>query len=303
MPNPQQIFLTLQLALFLVISGCTPTDTGPADTQKSDPAAILNPTNEVHLSKDIDWEQLNPARGDQSPQAGTLWGDRKGEVATGFLAKFVDGFASPPHIHNVTYRAVVVKGWIHNDDPAADTMWMKPGSFWTQPEGEAHITAAKGEENIAYVEIDRGPYLVKPTEEAFDNGERPVNIDATNVVWLGADKTNWVEAGNIAQISFLWESKTIPGLKGLFVRLPAGFKGTIETQGDVLRAIIIEGELAYTLPGADNETGETKTLDPGSHFTSKGRAVHVLANPSEKDVLIYIRTNSDIYITDGNRDE
>ncbi|NNE08734.1 MAG: DUF4437 domain-containing protein, partial [Gemmatimonadetes bacterium] len=26
----------------------------------------------------VDWEPLNPARGDASPQAGTLWGDRNG---------------------------------------------------------------------------------------------------------------------------------------------------------------------------------------------------------------------------------
>ena len=94
---------------------------------------IEDPTNKVLLSSEIKWEKLNPARGDQSPQAGTIWGDRKGEVATGFLAKFVDGFSSPPHIHNATYRAVVIKGSIHNDDPAAANMWMKPGSFWTQP--------------------------------------------------------------------------------------------------------------------------------------------------------------------------
>lgn len=145
-------------------------------------------TQKVVLSSDIKWEKLNPARGDKSPQAGTVWGDRKGEVATGFLAKFVDGFSSPPHIHNVTYRAIVLKGLIHNDDPNAKNMWMKPGSFWTQPVGESHITSAKGDEIIAYVEIDHGPYLVKPIDEAFDSGERPINIDATNLVWLGSDK-------------------------------------------------------------------------------------------------------------------
>ncbi|PWJ58144.1 uncharacterized protein DUF4437, partial [Dyadobacter jejuensis] len=98
-----------------------------------------NPTNKVVLSSEIVWEKLNPARGEQSPQAGTIWGDRKGEIATGFLAKFTDGFSSPPHIHNVTYRAVVIKGMIHNDDPKAENMWMKTGSFWTQPVGESHI--------------------------------------------------------------------------------------------------------------------------------------------------------------------
>jgi len=56
---------------------------------------------------EVKWEPLNLARGDNTPQAGTLWGDRKGTAPTGFIAKFVDGFSSPPHIHNTTFRAVV----------------------------------------------------------------------------------------------------------------------------------------------------------------------------------------------------
>ena len=54
----------------------------------------------------VDWEQLNPARGDKSPQAGTLWGDRKGSPATGFLAKFVDGFP-----HHRTFITSVIARW------------------------------------------------------------------------------------------------------------------------------------------------------------------------------------------------
>lgn len=61
---------------------------------------------------------------------------------------------------------------------------MQTGSFWTQPLGQSHITSAKGKENIALVEIDNGPYLVKPTEKAFDSEERSINIDAENVVGL-----------------------------------------------------------------------------------------------------------------------
>ncbi|TMM56839.1 DUF4437 domain-containing protein [Maribacter algarum] len=249
---------------------------------------IENPTNKVLLSSEIVWEKLNPARGDQSPQAGTIWGDRKGEVPTGFLAKFVDGFSSPPHIHNVTYRAVVIKGRIHNDDPEAAMIWMPHGSFWAQPAGESHITAAKGEENIALVEIDKGPYLVKPIEESFDNGERPINIDATNVVWLNSKKTNWIAAESKAEISFLWDDSSS---RGLFVKLPKGFKGTLRTNGSVLYAVVIQGELKYTLP----QNQETKTLDVGSSFSATDKAIHAIAN-TNNGVMLYIRTNGSIKI-------
>jgi mannose-6-phosphate isomerase-like protein (cupin superfamily) len=248
----------------------------------------VNPTNTVLLSSEIVWEKLNPARGDQSPQAGTLWGDRKEKVATGFLAKFVDGFSSPPHIHNATYRAVVIKGSIHNDDPAAENMWMNPGSFWTQPKGESHITSAKGEENIALVEIDKGPYLVQPIEEAYDNGERPINIDASNVVWLDSKKTNWIDTDSKAEISFLWEAHDS---NGLFVKLPKTYSGTITTDGTVLHSVVIQGELNYTMP----QNQVTKVLDAGSSFSSTNQAIHTVSIENSS-VILYIRTNGNIKI-------
>lgn len=256
---------------------------------KTDSQYIENPTNKVLLSSEIKWEKLNPARGDQSPQAGTIWGDRKSEVPTGFLAKFVDGFSSPPHIHNVTYRAVVIQGLIHNDDPKAENMWMKPGSFWTQPEGEAHITSSKGE-SIALVEIDKGPYLVKPTEKAFDNGERPINIDVKNIVWLNSNKSNWVSKKSNAKISFLWED--LNNSKGLFVKLPKGYSGTIRSEGKVLHSVVVRGELNYTLPN----NKEVKELDEGSYFGATNKAIHKISNETNNDVIIYIRTSGSIKV-------
>lgn len=276
---------------FLIISGLlTSCSSLLREREKPLSEIIENPSNKVILSSEIVWEKLNPARGDKSPQAGTIWGDRKGAVATGFLAKFVDGFSSPPHIHNVTYRAVVIKGLIHNDDPSAENMWMKPGSFWTQPQGEAHITSARGNENIAYVEIDNGPYLVKPTDDAFDNGERPINVDVSNIVWLGGDKTNWVASNSNAEISFLWESKAQNGLRGLFIKLPTGYNGQFTSNGSHFHSVLITGELNYEMPQND----EVKRLDAGSYFTSMGNAIHNFSNDSPKEVILYVRTNGKV---------
>lgn len=280
--------ISILLAVAVMVSCSAP----EKKTEETTSEIIENPTNKVVLSSEIVWEKLNPARGDASPQAGTVWGDRKGTVATGFLAKFVDGFSSPPHIHNVTYRAVVVKGLIHNDDPSAENMWMAPGSFWTQPQGEAHITSAKGEECIAYVEIDSGPYLVKPIDEAFDNGERPVNIDATNIVWLGGNKTNWINANSKAELSFLWEGKNNSGLKGLFVKFPSRFNGSIKSKGDIFHSILIQGNLNYSMPN----TNEEKPLDAGSYFSSTAKAVHHITNSYKEEALVYVRTNAEISI-------
>ena len=123
----------LLLAFAFGVSGCDSSQVS-SDSIATEPAA--EPAATVVLASGVKWEQLNPARGDKSPKAATLWGDRKGPVPTGFLVQFVDGFSSPPHIHNVSYRGVVISGLIHNDDPDAEEMWMPAGSFWTQPKGD-----------------------------------------------------------------------------------------------------------------------------------------------------------------------
>ncbi|ODC01588.1 hypothetical protein A3197_03705 [Candidatus Thiodiazotropha endoloripes] len=245
---------------------------------------VAEPVNQVVLASEINWEQLNPARGDKSPQAGTLWGDRKGSVPTGFLAKFVDGFSSPPHIHNVTYRAVVISGTIHNDDPDAADMWMPAGSFWTQPKGEVHITSAKGSTNIALVEIERGPYLVLPVEKAFDAGERPINVVASNIVWV--DPKGGALSSDGPKVAYLWGSLKAGQANGTYVKLPAGFEGSIKSSGSLFRAVVIKGVAQYQVSEA-----ELKHLLPGSYFGSKGASTHQLSTTAGEESLIYIHTN------------
>ena len=147
--------LVVALAVVLSLSACS-TKENPA----SSPADVV-------LVSDVTWEQLNPLRRDKSPKAATLWGDRTGPGPAGFLLRPVDGFRSPPHIHNVSYRGVVIRGLLHNDDPAAEDMWMPTASFWTQPAGGVHITAAKGDDCLAYIEVEDN-FAVLPAEEAFD---------------------------------------------------------------------------------------------------------------------------------------
>lgn len=235
---------------------------------------------------DVKWGALNPARGKKGPRAADLWGDRTGNGSTGFLVKFTDGFSSPPHIHNVSYRGVVISGLVHNDDPKAEEMWMPAGSFWTQPAGEVHITSAKGEDVTVYVEIDQGPYLVMPPEEASDNGERPVNMHASNLVWLNASDTSWLSAEG-AQLAFLWgESKAgKPG--GVMLKLPAGFEGEIRSSSD-LQAVVVAGQ---------PEVGFKKEkLQPGSSFQSEGVAIQSIRSKSDQESILYLRSDQPLQV-------
>ena len=276
-----QKFLSLTLAIFVTIWG---------STQVVSQSTASKP--EVVLMSEVEWSPLNPARGDQSPRAGTLWGDRTNSGASGFLVEFVDGFSSPPHIHNVTYRGVVINGLIHNDDPNAENMWLPAGSFWTQPAGEVHITSADDSNNLAYIEIDEGPYLVLPPEEAFDNGEKPINVYESNIIWLDASNITWIDppetsdSANGSKVAFLWSDPQNEQLNGTLVKLPTGFTGEIRNQGSTLRAVTIQGQLKYQVPSATDVT----TIEPGSYFGSDGESVHQVSCEAEQECIIYIRT-------------
>jgi len=253
-------------------------------------SAAAAQSTELLLREDVQWEALNPLRGDRSPQAGPLWGGLKSEVSTAFLVRFIDGFSSPPHIHNVTYRGVVISGLVHNDDPEAATMWMPPGSFWTQPVGETHITSAQGDLNVAYIEIDQGPYLVRPAAEAFDTGERPVNVDASNLVWLDGADVSWVDQGG-AEVAFLWGDRAAGAFNGTMVRLPAGFEGEIASAGAVFRGVVISGQVAH------DDDGTRSTLNPGSYFGAKGAATHQLASAADGPSVLYVRSDGPFSIS------
>ena len=237
----------------------------------------------VITADDVDWGYLNPARGDKSPGAADLWGDRTKDVATGMLVKFKKGFSSPPHIHNITYRAIVIEGKLHNDDPEAEEMWMPAGSYWQQPAGESHVTAAQGQQNMAYLEINQGPYLVEPTEKAFDNGERPINIDVTNMAWQ-ASQTSKVVGNTNARYSILWAEQHADNQRytGAMLKIPAGSNLTLNTSAPEFRAVVIGGELDY------KSDDDGKNLAPGSYFSSQNSHQHIFTATQDTQLLSLI---------------
>jgi hypothetical protein len=238
----------------------------------------------MHLDG-VEWQQLNPARGDQSPQAANLWGDRTGPGPAGFLLKPVDGFRSPPHIHNTAYRGVVISGLIHNDDPAAADMFMPSGSFWTQPAGEIHITAAKGSDTLAYIEVEE-QFGVHPAEEAFDDGERPLNIDVTNLVWANPPGDLDPQLG--VRVAYLWGNQFDNSPSGMMLVLPIGLERAIQIQHDSLvQIVMIQG-------GADIEGEE---IEAGSYYQRHFSGGFSITHDTSDGSMMYIRTKGHIEFT------
>lgn len=243
----------------------------------------------VITTDEIKWGYLNPLRGVLSPGAADLWGDRTANVATGMLVRFKKGFESPPHIHNITYRGIVIEGLLHNDDPTSQKMWMPTGSFWTQPAGENHTTAANAQKNMIYLEIESGPYLVKPANQQFDNGERPLNLHRDNIVWLNSSDLHNIEAKGV-QSTYVWGNTQEKN--GSMIKLPAGFKGTITSAASEFKAVVIAGAIEYRVAGSE----KAQTLQPASYVESiaesAGTTTHHVANQTNADAIVYIRTNA-----------
>lgn len=250
------------------------------NTANAENAATVIQANEVN------WGYLNPLRGDKSPGAANLWGDRTTGSATGMLVRFKKGFSSPPHIHNISYRGVVIHGLMHNDDPDAQKMWMPTGSYWTQPAGADHITSANGDTNLIYLEIDSGPYLVKPSAQQFDNGETPLNLHYDNLVW-SALTAKHSKTGHQVKQALLWGSPQKGQIGGTLVKLPTGFSGKLSAKADEFRAVVIKGSLKYQ----SKDTQKAKNLLPGSYFSAQGQFTHQLTATTE--TLLYIRTNGE----------
>lgn len=257
-----------------------------------DVAIASSGVTEIVTAEEVEFIPLNPLRGDLSPRSGKLWGNIREDESAGSLVTFVDGFQSPPHIHNITYRAVVISGEIHNDDPDAAEFWMEPGSFWTQPAGEVHITAAQGKDPTIFLEILSGPYLVQPADEAFDTGERPINVAAQNIMWLSSHDSTRID-GLGAEMAYLWGSVDGNERNGTFLKLAPDYKGTLSTSAPLLRAVTIQGQTTIL----DASEDELKELGPGGYFHSRGEVTQELSCASDVSCILYLHTEGSYELT------
>ena len=167
-----------------------------------------------------------------------------------------------------------------------------PVRFGLSQREKIHITSSRGA-GIAYIEIENGPYLVLPTEEANDNGERPINVISSNMVWLDASSTSRIKQPATGasgekdpEIVFLWGKPEKDQLNGTLVKLPAEFDGELQSQGARLQAVVIHGHSKLKRPNGSN----FKTLEPGSYVSSEGQAKHEILCEANEGCLVYVRS-------------
>jgi len=143
---------------------------------------------------------------------------------------------------------------------------------------------------MAFLDIQEGPYLVKPTSEAFDNGERPVNVDKTNLVWLNACDIDWVTEKSNVETTFLWGSHEKNQLRAILLKLPAGFKGKIKNLSPNFRAVVISGGLTHQF----SKKEAVNQLDAPSYFGAEENATSIIS--AKKETVLYIRSNGDFKV-------
>ncbi|WP_256451672.1 DUF4437 domain-containing protein [Lutibacter sp. A64] len=138
---------------------------------------------------------------------------------------------------------------------------------------------------MAFLDIQEGPYLVKPTSEAFDNGERPINVDKTNMVWLNANDIEWVATKSNVATAFLWGSHEKNQLRATLLKLPAGFNGKIKNLNPNFRTVVISGSIIHQFSKKEAKN----KLAPGSYFGVKQNKTSTIS--AAKETIIYIRSN------------
>ncbi len=136
----------------------------------------------------------------------------------------------------------------------------------------------------------KGRDTVLSFKEAFDSGERPINVDASNIVWI--DQPGIPASAHRPKLAYLWGNPQGDQLNGTLVKLPAGFTGKINSHGSTFRAVVIKGQPQYQV-----SEKEVNTLEPGSYFSSKGESVHQVSCEAEEECIIYVRSEGKFNVT------
>jgi len=89
-----------------------------------------------------------------------------------------------------------------------------------------------------------------------------------------------------AEVALLWGQLGADELSGSMLKLPAGFAGTLMSEGSDFKAVTIQGQLEHRVDGLQAVT----TLPAGGYFGSNEGVEHSLICDLQSECLLYIRT-------------
>ncbi len=129
-----------------------------------------------------------------------------------------------------------------------------------------HVTDSKSN-SLAYVEVE-GLFDVLPEEKSKTNNMNEIVIPASSISWT--DLPGMSTSNNGAKAAVLWGDPDDDQISGTLVKLPSGFAGTMRSHDKTFHAVVIQGKLLHQVLGKS----DLKTLEPGSYYSSNGKALH-----------------------------
>ncbi|MEC9430580.1 MAG: DUF4437 domain-containing protein [Pseudomonadota bacterium] len=118
-----------------------------------------------------------------------------------------------------------------------------------------------------------------------------MNLQADILVWLKKSDLVNIAADGVS-IAYLWGDTS--SVYGTLIKLPKGFKGSIKSNGDEFKAVVIKGSLNYT----QNNTSRQIELNAGSYIESSTAAHHSVENANQSETIVYVRTSSKFSVAD-----
>ena len=116
-------------------------------------APSVQAETKVTTAEDINWGYLNAARGDKSPGAADLWGDRTKDTATGMLVRFNKGIEGSITSSGDEFKAVVIQGSLsYIDENKSNARTLNAGSYVASSTPAKHrLRNISDDETIVYV--------------------------------------------------------------------------------------------------------------------------------------------------------
>ena len=140
----------------------TPAAEAPAPAPAAEAPAPAAPSSSSTAAADVKWAPFNPEQPD-----GPSWVILEGDPTKGaftMMAKLGAGFETPLHKHPSGFTGVVISGEVRHGASKDAAQTMGPGTMWTEPADEAHVTACVGDEDCVFVGRMDGPMAMTPVE-------------------------------------------------------------------------------------------------------------------------------------------
>lgn len=96
-----------------------------------------NPDAVFRQRREVEFQEVVPG----TVWFGTVYGDRT-TGSHGTFVRMPPGAATPPHLHDAAYHAVIIEGVVENPTPSTETSPTRlgPGSYYFVPAKAEHVT-------------------------------------------------------------------------------------------------------------------------------------------------------------------